>query len=55
MEQRTVERFRKRAILIHWLHAASFAVMLITGTIMFFDLTSMEGGHQIRKIQSAPF
>ncbi len=50
MEQRTVERFRKRAILIHWLQAASFAVLLITGALMFFDLTSFSGGHQIRTI-----
>ena len=53
MEQRTIERFRKRVILIHWLQAASFAVMLITGAIMFFDLTSMSGGHQIRTIHKA--
>ena len=50
MEQRTIERFRKRVILIHWLQAASFAVLLITGTIMFFDLTGINGGHQIRTI-----
>ncbi|MEE8413320.1 MAG: cytochrome b/b6 domain-containing protein [Dehalococcoidales bacterium] len=50
MEQRTVERFRKRVILIHWLQAASFAVLLITGSIMFFDLTSVSGGQPIRII-----
>ena len=50
MEQRTVERFRKRAILIHWLHAASFVVLLITGALMFFGLTSFTGGQQIRTI-----
>lgn len=50
MEQRTVERFRKRVILLHWLFAISFVVMLITGGIMFFDLTSMAGGVQIRTI-----
>ncbi len=50
MGQRTIERFRKRVILIHWLQAASFAVLLITGAIMFFDLTGINGGHQIRTI-----
>jgi formate dehydrogenase subunit gamma len=50
MEQRTIERFRKRVILIHWLQAASFAVLLITGAIMFFDLTGVSGGQQIRTI-----
>lgn len=50
MEQRTVERFRKRTILMHWFFAISFIVMLITGGIMFFDLTGMDGGVQIRTI-----
>ncbi len=50
MEQRTVERFRKRAILIHWFHAAPSAVLLITGALMFFDLISFSGGHQITMI-----
>ncbi len=50
MEQRTIERFRKRVILIHWLQAASFAVLLISGAIMFFDLTDIDGGQQIRVI-----
>jgi formate dehydrogenase subunit gamma len=50
MEPRTMERFRKRAIFIHWLFAASFMVMFITGGIMFFDLTGMAGGVQIRLI-----
>ncbi len=50
MEQRTIRRFRKRAIFIHWLHAASSSVLLITGAIMFLDLTSMNGGQQVRTI-----
>jgi formate dehydrogenase subunit gamma len=50
MGQRTVERFRKRAILMHWLFAIPFFVMLVTGGIMFFDLASMDGGVQIRTI-----
>ena len=50
MEQRTVERFRKRAILLHWLCVAPFAVLLITGSLMFLDLTNFSGGRQIRTI-----
>lgn len=50
MEQRTVERFRKSARLIHWLHAVSSLIMLITGTIMFYHLTDMSGGQLIRTI-----
>lgn len=53
MEQRTVERFRKRAILIHWLQAVSFAAVLVTGAIMFLNLTSINGGQQIRTIHKA--
>ncbi len=49
-EQRTVERFRKQTILVHWLHATSSAVLLVTGAIMFFDLAGMSGGQQIRII-----
>lgn len=36
--------------MIHWLQAASFAILLITGAIMFFDLTDVIGGQQIRAI-----
>ena len=50
MEQRDIRRFRKRAILIHWLHFVPFAVLLVTGAMMFFDATSMGGGRQIRTI-----
>ncbi len=52
-ETRTVERFRGRSILLHWLHAASFGVMLVTGAIMFFDLADMDGGRLIRTIHKA--
>lgn len=52
-EARTVRRFQGGAILVHWLHAGSFAVMLITGTIMFFNLTGMDGGRLIRTVHKA--
>ena len=50
MEQRTIERLRKRTIWIHWLHTASFVVLSITGALMFFHLTGMRGGQQIRTV-----
>ena len=50
MEQRTIERFRGRVRLIHWLQAASFSVLLVTGAIMFFDLPSVTGGRTIMTI-----
>ena len=50
MEQRTVERCRKPAILMHWLFAIVFFVMLLTGGIMFFDLAGMDGGVRVRTI-----
>ena len=53
MEQRRVERFRKRVILVHWLQATSFAVLLTTGVVMFFDLTDIGGGTLIRTIHQA--
>ncbi len=53
MEQRTIVRFRKRSISLHWLHTAPFSVLLITGALMFFDLTGLRGGRQIRIIHQA--
>ena len=50
MEQRTVLRFRKRAILVHWLHFVPFVVLLVTGALMFFDATGMSGGRQVRVV-----
>lgn len=35
-EARTVERFRKRTIWLHWIHTLSFLVLLVTGAILFF-------------------
>ena len=39
MEARTVERFKKRTIWFHWIHTASFLLLLITGAILFFPGT----------------
>jgi formate dehydrogenase subunit gamma len=50
MEKRTVERFKKQSILLHWVHAVSFVFMVITGGIMFFHLASFQGGQTVRVI-----
>ena len=50
---RSVVRFRVSVILVHWFHALSFAVMLVTGAIMFYDLTGMDGGRLVRTIHKA--
>jgi formate dehydrogenase subunit gamma len=34
-EARVVERFKKRTIWFHWIHTASFLVLLVTGAILF--------------------
>jgi formate dehydrogenase subunit gamma len=49
-EPRTVRRFRGRSILVHWLHVASFAVLLITGILMIYGLTDMDTGWLVRTI-----
>jgi formate dehydrogenase subunit gamma len=50
MEQRTIRRFRTRIIWIHWLHMMAFAILAITGFLMFFNLTNINGGIQIRTV-----
>ncbi|MFC1911998.1 formate dehydrogenase subunit gamma [Chloroflexota bacterium] len=35
-EPRVVERFKKRTIWFHWIHTASFLVLVVTGAILFF-------------------
>jgi len=50
MEQRTVERFRKRAVLIHWVNAVFFLVLMISGGLMLFDMVGFDEGHRIREI-----
>lgn len=36
-EVRVIERFKKRTILFHWIHTASFLVLLVTGAILFIS------------------
>lgn len=53
MRPRTIRRFRKRAIWTHWLHTASFIVLLTTGFIMFFHLTAFAGDQTIKVLHRA--
>ncbi len=34
-EARVIERFKKRTVWFHWIHTASFLVLLVTGAILF--------------------
>ena len=34
--ERTVKRYRKRTIVLHWLHTAAFLVLVLTGAVTFF-------------------
>jgi formate dehydrogenase gamma subunit len=35
MEERVIERFKKRTIWLHWIHTAAFLILVITGAILF--------------------
>ena len=35
MENRTIERYRKRTVLLHWVHSASFVILIVTGGVLF--------------------
>jgi formate dehydrogenase gamma subunit len=48
MGLRTLQRFRTSTIVMHWLHTALFFVMIITGALMFFQLTGLSGGRHVR-------
>jgi len=47
MEKRTIERYRKRSILFHWVHAASFLILVFTGAYMFLPGIGYAGGYYI--------
>lgn len=50
IERRTVQRFKKQSIILHWVHAASFVILAITGILMLFHLTTLQEGYTIRVI-----
>jgi formate dehydrogenase subunit gamma len=39
VDARIVERYRKRTVVLHWLHAAAFLVLAATGAVTFFQTT----------------
>lgn len=43
-EKRTVERFKKRTIWLHWIHTAAFVVLVVTGATLFFPGTASPAG-----------
>lgn len=42
-KKRTVTRFGKGSIWLHWLHSVVFIFLLVTGAILFFDLAGADG------------
>ena len=49
-----VERYRLPTRILHWVHAASFIVLLITGIIFFFRLIgTADGGNWLRIVHRA--
>jgi formate dehydrogenase subunit gamma len=36
-DARTVIRYRKRTVALHWLHAAAFLILAVTGAVTFFQ------------------
>lgn len=47
MADRTVERYKKRTVILHWLHSASFVALMLTGTVSFLPGTGPVGGAAI--------
>jgi formate dehydrogenase subunit gamma len=45
MKNRLIERYRKRTILFHWVHAAAFVILLITGATKFLPGIGPSGGY----------
>ena len=46
-EDRTIERYRKRTVLLHWVHSASFVVLIVTGGVLFLPGLGPVGGAAI--------
>jgi formate dehydrogenase subunit gamma len=47
MENRTIERYRKRTVLLHWVHSVSFVILILTGGVMFLPGLGPVGGGAI--------
>jgi formate dehydrogenase subunit gamma len=44
MADRTVERYKKRTVILHWVHSASFVALILTGAVSFLPGTGPVGG-----------
>ncbi len=44
-KKRTIERYRKRAILFHWAHTVAFVILIVTGIAMFLPGIGPTGGY----------
>lgn len=44
MEPRNLERYKRRTIVLHWAHAVSFVLLVLTGAVMFVPGTGASGG-----------
>ena len=58
MEKRTIERYNKRAILLHWVHVAAFVVLVLTGAAMFLPGVGPSGGYStgiVHRVASVAF
>lgn len=53
MEKRTVLRFRRRTIILHWVHTLAFLVLLITGGVILFQGTGFTEIYQIINLHRA--
>ncbi len=50
IERRMIKRFKTHSIIFHWVHAALFVIMGITGVLMLFHLTGFREGYTVRVI-----
>lgn len=50
IERRIVKRFKTHSIILHWVQAASFVVIGITGLLMLFHVTGFQEGYTVRVI-----
>ncbi len=56
VDKRTVQRFRRRTIVLHWVHSLAFLVLLITGAIILFQGTGFNSISQVIRLhQTAAF
>ncbi len=57
MEERTVDRYQKLAIWFHWIHAAAFVILVLTGAVVFLPGTTVgsEGPGIVHRVVAVIF